>query len=345
MTVSVSITKLDALTNKHFVPRLEENVFLNNILWFYMKKRIKEAGGRDIRIPIRHSKNTTAGRWGMGGSTLDTTGENNQTTAVYPWRGYKAAVVLNNDDIAQNSGAEEIVDLLEEEMSNCQDSLMDSLDVDSFLDGEVISGNPYKGLWGLVAAVNYNSNGNITGGYGGIDRSSSTGSKNSNSGQAFWNAGCYMAANANTTTTFWKNSVTMDSSTVLTIAKMQELAGALSNPDLFVCSQTIYNKYHALLTTIQREMVDSEIGKAGFTSLQFNFKPIVVADNIDSTGKLYALTMKFWDLYVLRGYNFKATPFKTPVNQDSIAKHVLFIGNMVCRRPNQQGVLTGLTAS
>ena len=137
MTVSVSIGKLDALTNKYFVKRLEDNVFLSNILWFYMKKRIKEAGGRDIRIPIRHSKNSTAGRWGMGGSTLDTTGENNETTVIFPWRGYKTAIVLNNDDIAQNTGAEEIVDLLEEELDNAQESLMDTLDTDSFLSGEV----------------------------------------------------------------------------------------------------------------------------------------------------------------------------------------------------------------
>ncbi len=352
MTVSVSIGKLDALTNKHFVKRLEDNVFLTNIIWFYFKKRIKEAGGRDIRVPIRHSKNSTVGRWGMGGSTLDTTGQNNQTTVIFPWRGYKSAVVLNNTDIAQNTGAEQIVDLLEEEVSNAQESLMDNLDIDTFLDGTIAgggvvnAGNPNLGLQGLLAAIQYSTDGNLTGGYGGITRASATGGKNTAQvGNAFWNAGCVIAANANTTIQFWKNSVTMDASSILTIPKMQELAGALPQPDLFVTSQLIYNKYHSLCTVIQREMVDEEVGKAGFTSLQFNFKPIVVADNINDNGYLYALTMSDWDLYVLRGYNFKATPFKTPVNQDSIIKHVLFVGNPVCRRPNHQGYISGLTAA
>ena len=345
MPVSVSIGKLDALTNKHFVKRLEDNVFLANIWWFYLKKRIKEAGGRDIRVPIRHSKNNTSGRWGMGGSQLDTTGQDNQTTAVFPWRGYKSAIVLDNTDIAQNTGAEQIVDLLEEEVANAQESLMDDLDRDAFLDGEVVSGNPYKGVQGLAAAINYNSNGNISGGYGGISRSSSTGSKNSPVGNAFWNAGCKIAANANTTTTFWKCAVTMDNSTVLTLAKLFELAGAVGQPDLFIVSQTIYNKYASLLTTIQREMVDQEVGKSGFTSLQFNFKPFVVADNIANTGDVFALTMRDWDLYMLRGYNFKTTPFKTPVDQDSIVKHILTVCNPVCRRPNHQGIITGMTAA
>lgn len=343
--VSVSIGKLDALTNKHFIKRLEDNVFLANILWFYFKKRIKEAGGRDIRVPIRFGKNTTAGRWGGGGDVLDTTGQNNETSAVFPWRYYKSAIVLNNTDLAQNTGAEQIVDLLEEEVDNAQMSLMDNLDIDSFLDGEVVTGNQNKGLQGLTAAINYNSDGNISGGYGGISRASSTGGKNNPTGNAFWNAGVVMAANANTTTTFWKNPVTMDNSTILTLAKMFELAGAVGQPDLFICGQQLYNKFLSLLTTIQREASSEEIGRAGFTSAQFNFRPVVVADNIDNTGKMYALTMKDWDLYVLRGYNFKATPMKVPVNQDSVVKHVLFGGNPVCRRPQHQGVLTGLTAS
>jgi hypothetical protein len=219
------------------------------------------------------------------------------------------------------------------------------MDIDAFLDGEVVSGNAYKGIQGLAAAVNYNSDGNISGGYGGIPRANSTGGKNNPTGNAFWNAGVVMAANANTTTTFWKCTVTMDDSTILSIPKLFELAGAVGQPDLFMTSQTLYNKYASLLTVIQREMVDSEVGKSGFTSLQFNFKPFVVADNIDDTGKVYALTMRDWDLYMLRGYNFKTTPFKSPVDQDSIVKHVLVGCNAVCRRPRHQGVLTGVTAT
>lgn len=344
MAVSVSIAKLDALTNKHFVKRLEDNVFLSNILWMYMKKRVKEAGGRDIRVPITHSKNDTVGRWNMGGEQVDTTGQDNQTTAVFPWRGYKAALVLNNTDIAQNSGAEQIVDLIEAETENAQDSLMDKLDIDSFLAGESTdSGETKAGIQGLLAAISKGAN-NVSGGYGGITRVGASGGKNSPTGNAFWNS-AVQAANSNSTVTHWRTSMTMDNSTVLTLAKLFELAGVLAQPDLFVTSQTIYNKYASLLTTIQREMVDEEVGKAGFTSLQFNFKPFVVAENIDAVTSIYALTMRYWDLYVLRGYNFKATPFKTPINQDSIVKHIFFVGNMVCRRPNAQALLTGVTAS
>lgn len=343
MAVSVSIAKLDALTNKHFVKRMQDNVFLSNILWFYLKKRISEAGGRDIRLPIRHGKNTTAGRWGMGDDSLDTTGEDNETQAVFPWRGYKAAIVLNNTDIAQNSGAEEIVNLLATETENAQDSLMDELDIDSFLTGEVTATKTKKGLTGLASMITYGSD-PITGGYGGILRSGASGGKNNPTANAFWNANAF-AAGGNTTTTFWKNAVTTDSSTVLTLAKLQALAGVTGQPDLFITSQTLYDKYHSLLTTVQREMAEEEVGKAGFTSLSFNFKPFVVADNIDSTGKVYALTFKHIMLKVLRGYNFKATPFKTPTNQDTIVKHVLFAGNIVCDRPNRQSVMTSTTAA
>jgi hypothetical protein len=197
----------------------------------------------------------------------------------------------------------------------------------------------------LTAAINYNSDGNVTGGYGGISRATSTGGKNNPTGNAFWNAGVVIAADANTSTQFWKTTVTMDASRVLTLAKLFELSGACGTPDLYMTSQPIYNKYASLLTTVQREMVDDEVGKAGFTSLQFNFRPFVVADNIDDTGKIYALTMRDWDLYMLRGYQFKATPFKTPVDQDSIVKHVLTICNAVCRRPQHQGVLTRVTTT
>lgn len=345
MPVSVSIGKLDALTNKHFIKNLEDEIFLTNILWFYFKKRLKQAGGRDIRLPIRHSKNSTAGRWGMGGATVSTTGQNNETQAIFPWRGYSVSMVLDNTDIAQNSGAEQIVDLLEEETANARETLMDNLDIDTFLSGELVAGNPNKGMQGLNAAITYSTDNGVTGGYGGITRVGATGSKNVPVGNAFWNAGVVMKADANTTTTFWRTDVTMDNSTTLTLAKLFELAGAVGQPDLYVTSQLLYNKYASLLTTIQREMVDDEVGKSGFTSLQFCFKPIVVAYNIDDTSRVYALTMRDWDLYALRGYDMKITPFKTPINSDQIVKQIYAVYAPICRRPNDQGYLYDLTAT
>lgn len=344
MPVSVSIGKLSALTDKHFVPMVSDNVFLENPFLVKLRKNIDPVdGGEDIRIPLRHSKNALTGRWGGGDDTLPTNGNDANTQAVFPWRYYQSTISLPRTDILKNMGKARIVDMIKEEAENAAETLADELDVDCFLTGEPTTGKPKLGLQGLAAMITHGSD-PYTGGYGSVTRSGASGSKNNPVGNAFWNAVVF-AANGNTTYTFWKSPVTMDNSAVITLGKMQALYGAVGRPDLIMCSQTIYDKYWSLLTNIQRQLSDDELGKIGFQNIVHNGAAIVVADNIDSASTVYALTMKHIKFKVHKEMNFTPTDFIKPPNQEVLIKRIHVMGNLVCNRPNRQGKMTGTTAA
>lgn len=348
MAVSVSINTISSYTDKHYVRKLIDNFFLSSALWTKLGESAQSFdGGTDIRVPVQHSANSSARRWGGRDETLDTTFQEHATLAVYAIRYYAVSMVLPETDILQNAGKSKILDMLEAQAKLAERSLKDKMGQDIFLDGGVADSSGRYGLDGLNAALTFN--GNPSGGaYGGITRASSSGTKNNPTGNAFWNANV-IAANANTTYNFWKTGVTMDNSTVLTTAKMQAMYGACSRadqrPELINTSQLIFDKYHGLLTTTLRQMTDDSLGKYGFDHLMYNGTPVVVDDNIDSSGKMQFLNFKHLFLKVHDGMNFKATPFRQPPNQLVNLKFITWMGNLVSDCPNTLGMLTGLTAA
>lgn len=346
MAVSVNINTLNATTDKFYMEEIHDQFFLSRAFLVKLRSREKPIdGGTSIQVPIKYQQNTNTGRWNGGDDTLDTTGQEFVTQATFNWKFLKTSIQLPETKILQNAGKSKIVDLLEAESENAVESLSDQFDIDLYLDGSADS-NGRLGIDGLAAVCTLGSN-PTPGAYGGIDRaspSSAGGTKASPLGNSFWNANV-VAANGNQTYNLWKNPVVMDNSTVLTLAKLQAIYGACGGADVCLTSQTLYDKYWSLLTVIQRQMTDDELGKAGFTALKFNDAAVIVGDNIDNTGKWYNLNMKFFELKPHREMNFNPTEFRKPPNQRVLVKHINWMGNLVCKRPNRQGLITGMTAS
>lgn len=343
MAVSVSINTLNALTDKYFSENLEDEFFLSRALTVKMQSRVKAIdGGTQIAVPIKYQQNTNTGRWAGGDDVMDTDGQEFATQALFDWKYLKTSISLPETKLLQNAGSKQkIVDLLESEMENAVESLSDQFDIDMYLDGNPdASGRP--GIDGLKAVCT-RGNDPTPGAYGGISRTgSSGGTKNAPILNSFWNANV-VAANGNTTYALWKNPVTMDNSTTLTLAKLQAIYGACGGADICVTGQPLYDKYWSLLTAIQRQMTDDEIGKAGFDSLKFNSAAVIVGDNIDDNQKWYNLNLKYFEVKPHKDMNFAPTEFRKPVNQRVLVKHFNWMGNVVCKRPNKQGLITGMT--
>lgn len=353
MATSVTIDYLSALTNKHFVTTMVDNVFLHSpILYFLRKKEVVVDGGEDIRIPIQHSRSQKLSRWGGRAETVESNLEDHISTAVFPYAKYKSSITLTEEDIAKNKGKAKIVDIIEAQTQVEEMTLRDNMGIDAFLTGAATeTANAQLGLLGLNSVLTFGANPTgITGGgvagYGGITRVGASGQKNSPTGNSFWN-GNVAAANGNTTYQFYKMASTWDASATLTTAKMQEMFGVCSQgqdkPTHIFCSQGAYNKYWSLLTAIQRQMTDDEVGKIGFDNLLFNNKPVIVDDNIDAAGSMYFINMNTFEWKPLKGFNFDPTDFARPANQRTMVKLINFIGQMVCKRPNQNGKISGLT--
>ena len=346
MTTSVSINSLSTYTDKYFVPVIKDNFFLSTALWSKLKE-VEEPidGGDDIRFPISYCNSSTAARWAGRLAPISLQFQDHATQGVVSPRQYTVSMVLPDTDVAKNRGRARLVNMIKAQAEVAETSFVDLLDIDLFKDGSVNSAG-VRGIDGLGAVLTRNAD-PAPGAYAGITRVSATGSKNgAQTGNAFFNANTY-AANASTTVTLWKGDIIVDSSTVITLAKMQQCFGICAygreKPTLIVTSQALYDKYWALLTNVQRQMTDESLGKIGFDSLTFNNVPVVVADNIPSAGYMYFLNMNTFEWKPYSEMNFAATPFRYNADQLAQIQIISLMGNLICKRPNANGLITGLT--
>lgn len=350
MPVSVSIDHINSVTDQHIIPKLAENFFYGDPLWVGMKGRRKAVpGGSDIRFPVQHSKSQAAKRWGGGATTFEAVLQDSITTAVCEAVRYIVSLAIPQEDMVKNMGGKEkILDLVKTQVELAENSLVHLMSTDLYLTGATSEDSGSQpGLYGLQHALTLGSN-SANGAYLGISRTGASGTFASPTANAFWNA-CVAAANANGTVNFFSGATSWDNSTVLTTAKMQTMFGGCTNgrqkPSLILTSQTLFNKYHSLLTAIQQQMTDDRIGKAGFDTLQFNFKPVVASPFINAATSMYFLNEETFEYKPYSAMEFDADDFIRVPNARVYIKSIAWMGNIICKFPNRNGVITGLTAS
>jgi len=343
-----TISNLDALTNKYWIPKLVDNFFLRGTLLTLLKNSEKTYdGGRVIRQPISYRSSPNAGAWGGGMDTLPTNYQDHVTDAEFAITNYFATVTLPQTEQWANMGKAKLIDLMDSQMTLAEESLADTLGQDVYGDGSN-NANGKKRMDGLSAICTNAADPSI-GAYGGITRVGASGSKAAPVGNAFWNANVF-ASNANATVTTWKSTEVIDNVTTISIKKMQQMFGMCSmsgeTPTHILAGQLGYNAYFNLLTSTTRQVQynDDKTGKAGYSKgLEFNGIGVYVDDLIDSQGKMYFVNMDHIFFRPHSTANFYTTPFRSPSNQLANIKIIALMGNITCDKPQQQGVITGIT--
>lgn len=342
MAVSVTIDSLNTYTNAHFVPQIKDNFFLSSALLMHIKKKgYKRIDGGDQHVfPISHSKSSAVGRWAGRFANLTRQFQEHATQGVLDPVQYSASITLAKTDMAKNKGKAKLVDMLAAQAELAEQSLRDTMGTDLYLDSS--SASP-KGLTGLTKIINYNDT------YAGITRPATPTLKSASTGNEFF-IGNRIDADGNATTNFWKHAVTMDNDPTLTTAKMQSgFSVCTVRPELIVTTQQLYNKYNDLLTATQRALSDEETGNAGFDNLVFNTNVPVVPDDLidDGSGsdaqKMYFLNFKHLRLEVFEDMDFEASDFNQLPDQAALAKDILWMGQMICDRPNSLSVIFDLS--
>jgi hypothetical protein len=134
--------------------------------------------------------------------------------------------------------------------------------------------------------------------------------------------------------------------TTTSIYALQSLFGDCSidsdTPTVGSTTQTIYNRIYAQLQPAQR-FVDSQMAKAGFTSIMVNGKPVLV-DSKCPTNYFYWINEDYFDFVVHKSENFRFEPFQKPVNQNVKIAKVYLAGNFVSSNNRMHGHMTGLTS-
>ena len=205
------------------------------------------SGGNVIQEEIMYNDANTLNAGSYSGyDTIDITPNSPISAAQFDIKQYAAAVSISGLEMLQNSGKEQIIDLLEGRIQVAEAQLMNQISAGLYSDG---TGNGGKNIVGLAAAISTTPG---SGTYGGINR-------------ATW--------------AFWRNvafDATTDGGAAATSANIQsymnrvavQLVRGTDRPDMIVADNNYYRLYLESLQAIQR-IGSTDSGGAGFTSLKY----------------------------------------------------------------------------
>lgn len=307
---------------------LADNVSENNALLMKLRQRgnVKPfSGGNVILEEIMYNDASTQNAGSYSGyDTIDITPNSPISAAQYDIKQYAAAVSISGLEQLQNSGKEQIIDLLEGRIQVAEAQLMNQISAGVYSDG---TGNGGKDIVGLASAI---STSPTSGTYGGINR-------------ATW--------------TFWRNvafDATTDGGAAATSANIQsymnrvavQLVRGTDRPDMIVADNNYYRLYLESLQAIQRISSETAAG-AGFTSLKYfgaGFNADVYLDGgiggSAPTNRMYFINTKYLKFRPHRERNF--TPIggdRQSVNQDAIVRLMGWAGALTCSGAQFSGVL------
>ncbi len=312
----MSNPNFDALlstTLANYRDQLTDNVFTARPLTYFLqdKGRIRMLnGGTKIVEPLIYGQNSTVASY-SGYDSLSLAPQSGITAAEYDWKQYAASISISGIEEAKNNGEQEIINLLEAKIMQAEESLREGFNQMFFADGTGNSGKDWNGLGNIVEA---------SGTVGGINRATA--------GNEYW------------------RSYEENTGGALTLAQMATAYNTVSvgndHPDMILTTQTLFEKYEALLVPNLR-YTDTKTADAGFQNLLYKAAPVVY-DVHCTAGVVYFLNSKYLTLVGHSGKWFAQTAFVSPEDVDARYALIMCYGNLTCRNAKKQGKLTAKTA-
>jgi hypothetical protein len=323
-----AISDIIATTIQNRSGELADNVTQNNPILLRLKKNgnIRPfSGGNVILEEIMYNDTTTSNVNSYSGyEVLNVTPNSPISSAQFSIAQYAAAVTISGLEMLQNSGKEQIIDLLEGRVKVAEAQLMNRIDTDLYGDG---TGNNGKNLTGLALAVADSPSGTT---YGGIARS---------------------------TWTFWQNqaySGVTNGGAPVSAANIQQYMTQLAvklirgnnKADLIVADNAYYGMYVNSLQAIQK-VADPEMAGAGFAALKFygggTAADVVLGGGIGAHATANHMWFLNTDYLFLRPHKDRNyVPIggeRQSVNQDAITKLIGWAGNLTSNGPQFCGAL------
>ena len=309
-------SNFDALlttTLANYRDQLTDNIFTARPLTYMLneKGRIRMLnGGTKIVEPLVYATNGTIGSY-SGYDTISLTPQTGISAAEYDWKQYAASISISGIEEAKNNGEQEIINLLEAKIMQAEESVREGFNTMFYADGTGNSSKDWNGLGNIVEA---------TGTLGNINPA--------DSGNSFW------------------ASYEENTSTALTLAQMATAYNTVSvgndHPDVVLTTQTLFEKYEALLQPFLR-YTDTKTADAGFQNLLFKASPVMYDASCTATN-MFFLNTKYLTLVGHSSKWFEQTQFVRPEDLDARYALIMCYGNLTCRNRKKQGKLTAKTA-
>jgi hypothetical protein len=319
-------------TLKHYTPKLEDNIFNNSALLYWLKQagNIEAvAGGESAVEPLLFASNSTAGTY-AGYDNIATTPQDGITAATYDWKQFAVTVAISGIEEAKNSSKEQIISLLKAKVDQAEMSATDVLNAKLWANPGTTTRDPL----GIAAIV------------------STTAGTTAAFGSSVYSSGLFVGNidSSATGNAFWQNQ--LESTTeALALTRMSNMWNNCSkgtiHPEFIITSQLLWEKYESLLQPALRYSSPTT-ADAGFQNLLYKTAPILWEEKFAADGttaqvgdtNMYFLNSKFLKLKTLAGAWFKNTPFEKPHGQDAKYSQILSYFALTANDRRFLGVLT-----
>lgn len=301
--------------------KLADNVSQNTALLKRLnsKGKVKPVdGGAAIIQELEYAENGTYVRY-SGYDVLNISPSDVFTAAQFSFAQAAVAVSISGLEMLQNSGKEQVINLLESRIGNAERTMTNNISADIYSDGTASGGKQIGGLQLLVPDTP------TSGTAGGIDRATWT----------FWQPQKQSFATA---------GFTAGPSTIQTMMNRLWMSQVRNSdkPDLIVADNTYYRYYLESLQAIQR-IASEDMASAGFMSLKFMSADVVFDGGYGGdapSAHMYFLNTDYLFYRPHKDRNMvPLDPDRFSVNQDAMVKLLAFAGNMTVSNSFLQGVL------
>lgn len=318
---SPNLSEIVTTTMYNRSKKLADNVSNNNALLQRLEKKGKRkpfSGGRQIMQELEYGENSTFG-WYSGYDPLNISPSDVFTAALYDIKQASVAVSISGLEELQNSGDQQMIDLLESRIGNAERTMRNQMAAAVYGDGTAAAG---KAIGGLQLLVSDTGQGTI----GGIN-------------STLW--------------TFWRNIVfdaTTDGGAAASAANILgymnrvwlQLVRGTDKPDLIVADNNYYRFYWEALQPQQR-FTSSDMAQAGFESLKYMSADVVFDGGIGGACPANHMYFLNTDYLYMRPHTKREyvplSPDRFSTNQDAMVKLIGWAGNMTTSGRKFQGVL------
>ena len=323
-----AISDIIATTIESRTRAAQDNLTNNNALLMRLKERgnVKTiSGGSSILEEIFYNDpNTNFANSYSGYETINISPDSPISASQWTLKNYADSVTISGPEMLQNSGKEQMIDLIATRVEVAQARLANKIDYDLHGDG---TGNGGKALVGLAAIISTTPASTV----GGIDGSTWT----------FWQNGAYPGSSI--------VGGTVTSSNIQQAMNYTALSRVRGNdrPDLIYAGSTAYSLYLASLQSIQR-ITDEKMGAAGFTAIKYygsgGSADVVLGGGIG--GNQTATRMDFINTKYLKFRPHKDRNFvaiggdRQAVNQDAIVRLIGWSGALTTSGRQFQATLS-----
>lgn len=304
-----SFNQLTAVTKRHFVPEMADNIYKARPLLALMKRKgVKIDGSASIQVPLGYKA-------GLGGSysgldLLPGAAQDEITAASYNWKQYYGQTLISGFEARLNAGPYKVVDFMKTKIGIAEGGLLNAINTDL-----------------------YSTNGDSTTGIGGLRNAVSTSRT--------------LGTISSTSNTWW--DATVDSSTTaLTLPLLATARNACMNnsenvsPDVIVTTSAIWVLIHGFVDDLQR-FVDTKTADMGFPNLLVMGIP-TFWDNECPSAHIFMGSTKTIQLYQQSSTPISFDGWRKPTNQDGMIGFFFWMGNVVVTQPRTWYKFSAITS-